>query len=887
MLQRQTRRLLVLVLLAALTGTLAAATSDVFAHTTDNGWVLGNSRMQRSFAYGQGHWRTLEITNKLDGQTTDPVSSEFSLQLVYERIGYEHGSANPLTVNTDDFTVADIHAQDLPDGGIRLAVHLNADSKLLRFAGGLKATLYYELHPQATEMLKWIELEVPRRQTTYTVSTVELEDLHLSTPPLWPADGFGQPVFTGDLFWGVEYPAASNHMQGDHLTLSYIDGRLLDLQHPYTSQKAVLGVASAGHVEDAFANYLTRIRVRPVRPFVLYNSWYDLQGADLNQTNLLDRVTAFRQRGGIALDSFVLDDGWDDLSGLWHVDPQQFPHGFAPLSNALRHNGSHLGLWFGPGGGYAQNARQRLTAGKKLGLEELAGGQWFCIAGPHYHQVLQRRMIQAVTTWHVNYLKLDGVPFGCNDPNHGHPIGIYSSPALTRSWISMLAAVRQARPGVFINFTTGSWLSPWWLQYADTLWMGGEDYGYLNDVPIVSPRQAAMTYKDSVLYDDFVRHHDQVPMSSIMTHGIIDGRLNRLGGDQESPLNWTDGIVDYIGQGTMMWELYITPSVLDGVKWKALSSAIDWAKSQRHTLLDNGSMVLGDPAAGEVYGFLHRRPGHTLLVLRNPTIHPGTASLPLPEIVTPSGSGPWQARLIYPWREDLDRDATGGLTLALGGFETVLVELDQKPAPVRLVHARAARLSASQWQVWRTPGSPDPVLNLPATPGITVQLDGHDLPVQGQQVTLPLPAPALAMTASHVQVATDDGGWRQTVTLQVGKNVDAPRWGLLLQADAGTPLPTLTCQLDGAAVQPVVYGPKGAPWQWNFVALTPGAHQLDCRAAALPASAKAAAWLLGRQHLPVHQLRIGGVHLAPPSRLHPPQWNDLLPIREPITAAQP
>lgn len=864
--------------LALLTAAVAAPpASDVYAHTTADGWVIGNSKLQRTFSYGQGHWRTLTFENKLDGRSTDVISSEFSLDLVYERIGYQHGSANPLTVNTDDFTVDSANAQDLPDGGIRLEVHLKGASSLLRYAGGLNLTLDYELHPAATEIRKWIELESPRARTTYTISSVAVEDMHVPLQPLWPAKGFGQPIFTGDLFWGIEYPASTNRMDGDHLTLSYLDGRILDQQHPYHSETAVLGVAPSGHVEEAFANYVNAIRIRPVRPFVLYNSWYDLQGSDLNQTNVEQRIRAFRSRGGIALDSFVLDDGWDDLGGLWHVNPQQFPQGFPPVSSYLQKNGTHLGLWFGPGGGYAQNARTRLANGKKLGLEELAGGEWFCIAGPQYHKVLQDRMVEAVTKWGVNYLKLDGVPFGCNNPNHGHPIGIYSSPAMTRSWISMLLAVRKARPDVFINFTTGSWLSPWWLQYADTLWMGGADYGYLNKVAIISPRQAAMTYKDSVLYDDFVRHHDQAPMSSIMTHGIIDGRLNRLGGEHESLLDWTDGIVDYIGQGTMMWELYLTPSILDQNKWDELSQAIDWAKAQRSTLLASGSMVLGDPGAGEIYGFLHRQPGHTLLVLRNPAIEPGTAKLALPTIVTPQGSGEWQARLIYPWQQDIERDATGGLTVPLGGFETALVELDQQPAPVRILHARAQRVNGSAWDVWRAPGAAEPVLHLASAHNVQVKVDGHDVRVQGTEVTLPLPATQNGLTASDVHVSTT-GGWHETATLHVAQDVTEPRWGLLVQGDSAAAA-SPTCQLDGQAAVPQASGPRNADWRWFFVPLTAGAHHLDCTLSTL---ATAQTWLLGNQSLPSHRLEIKGLDQAVPQTLTPPQWNHLVPIRTQI-----
>jgi len=75
----------------------------------------------------------------------------------------------------------------------------------------------------------------------------------------------------------------------------------------------------------------------------------------------------------------------------------------------------------------------------------------------------------------------------------------------------MLGKLRAQDPKVFLNITTSIWLSPWWLRYADTVWMGGADSGYLPSVPTLAPRQSAVSYRDSVLYDDFVTHKAQFP----------------------------------------------------------------------------------------------------------------------------------------------------------------------------------------------------------------------------------------------------------------------------------------------------------------------------------------------------------------------------------------
>ena len=37
------------------------------------------------------------------------------------------------------------------------------------------------------------------------------------------------------------------------------------------------------------------------------------------------------------------------------------------------------------------------------------------------------------------------------------------------------SAAAATKPNIFINLTTGTWPSPFWLRYADSIWRGGED----------------------------------------------------------------------------------------------------------------------------------------------------------------------------------------------------------------------------------------------------------------------------------------------------------------------------------------------------------------------------------------------------------------------------
>ena len=96
-----------------------------------------------------------------------------------------------------------------------------------------------------------------------------------------------------------------------------------------------------------FDHYLDAIRVAPLRPYLLYNSWYDLRSRDyvkehltgedrdvMTTANILrvahDFQTRFCEPYGIPLDAFVLDDGWDVYESDWQLRDPEFPGRPAP-----------------------------------------------------------------------------------------------------------------------------------------------------------------------------------------------------------------------------------------------------------------------------------------------------------------------------------------------------------------------------------------------------------------------------------------------------------------------------------------------------------------------------------------------------------------------------
>src|SRR5262249_29761217 len=149
---------------------------------------------------------------------------------------------------------------------------------------------------------------------------------------------------------------------------------------------AVLGVAPPSQLRRAFAAYLENERATPFRTFLHYNSWYDIgYFTPYTEKEAVEVIDAYGRRlvreRGVTLDSFLFDDGWDDLDHLWQFS-KDFPHGFAPVRAAAEKYSAGPGMWLSPWGGYAKPRDQRLAAAKAAGYE--VDDQGLALSGKKY-----------------------------------------------------------------------------------------------------------------------------------------------------------------------------------------------------------------------------------------------------------------------------------------------------------------------------------------------------------------------------------------------------------------------------------------------------------------------------------------------------------------------
>src|SRR5208282_4591384 len=161
----------------------------------------------------------------------------------------------------------------------------------------------------------------------------------------------GSPVVTDTAFFGVEHPLSINRGEMGYVRCFLPRGTALLAGENYECS-LVLGFTPKGQMRRGFLAYLERERAHPYRPFLHYNSWYDIgyfskydEKAALNVINTFGEELVVKR--GVKLDSFLFDDGWDDPATLWRFH-SGFPNGFTPLRQAAAKYGAAPGIWLSP-----------------------------------------------------------------------------------------------------------------------------------------------------------------------------------------------------------------------------------------------------------------------------------------------------------------------------------------------------------------------------------------------------------------------------------------------------------------------------------------------------------------------------------------------------------
>ncbi len=454
----------------------------------------------------------------------------------------------------------------------------------------------------------------------------------------------GAILASNHIFAGLETPMGLNSSK-DEGNATHIEG----LWRRNTTLKAgktwnissVVGLVAPNQLRRSFLAYSERERAVAWRPYPVYISWYELNidrnnaqapsyKGNMTVEQCADVVshwkTHFYDKYHMAPKAFVWDDGWDQY-GTWTFNPN-FPNGFDEPANEAKKMGTGIGAWLGPVGGYGQSGEYRRAYWRSKGGMQLSNED--------YYNFFIRCCTNMIDRYDFRFFKFDGISAQASaiGPDEGTR-GEENAEAI----ISIERAVRQKRPDIFLNTTVGTWASPFWFHFTDAVWRQEGDYGEAGDQG--TDRERWITYRDRLVYQNFIQRSPVCPINTLMTHGFILSRWGAVSKNMDY-----DGIVREMrcafACGSGMVELYNDYKLMDEIKdnqgnagalWKDLAECIKWQQEQADVLPD-AHWVGGNPWDGKkanVYGWAAWNGKKSVLTLRNPSTSAQTFTTTLRE----------------------------------------------------------------------------------------------------------------------------------------------------------------------------------------------------------------------------------------------------------------
>ena len=506
----------------------------------------------------------------------------------------------------------------------------------------------------------------------------------------------------------------------------------------------------------SFLAYSERERAVPWRPFPVYVSWYELNinrnNAPIPTNNMkADQVLDVEHqwmknsfsRYGVGPRAFVIDDGWDNY-GTWTFHAG-FPNEMRDIADSAKAMRAGVGAWLGPVGGYGKSGDFRRDYWRNKGGMQLSN--------PDYYKVfLDAARNLTKNNGDFCFFKFDGISaqFSAVGPDEGDR-GNENAEGIIR----LEQYVREnLRRDIFFNTTVGTWASPFWYHITDATWRQENDYGKAGNNRI--DRENWITYRDHLVYQNYVTRSPLCPINTLMTHGFILTAFGDVSKNMDyEPLRRELRCAFVCGSG--MVELYNDYALMNNIRhgqlWADLAECIKWQKRQADVLPD-AHWVGGDPWDGtkaNVYGWAAWNGKKATLALRNGANEQRQYSFTLREAL------------------NIPKTVPAGTTITLGKSFCEQDALDGlvEGRPIAIDDVLTVMLPASSLYAFDgVQGTPVAVktLTLRGEHGMSTVAVGKTLVVNAEVLPVDASFHALTWTSSTPSIATVSGGLVKALT---------------------------------------------------------------------------------------------------------------------------
>ncbi len=641
---------------------------------------------------------SLQAQNRLSGRTRQLSFPAFALRLAGEYLTGESFTFTDFAATPEEVVFSYQHE----GAGIEAEVKywLEGNKPWFRKQVVLRASA-----DSPTPERVWVDIQqeapTPLRRVGYGLRGGPDAEEQTGLDTYGTQPGCGYPVYADDWFIGLEHPAAFT-VPGDlspEAPRNGAKGERLELfHHPVWDERgviesfpAVFGAATHHHhVAKAFMDYLWDIRLpRLAKPFVTISVGWSTralgQGEYLGSFEANEAFVKAMLDLGLHPDALALDAGYFERRSLFrHKADDDEDSRFIAFREALEEKGLELSLWVSHNGRTGFDMEWIKSQGWKTGEGpgSYAHGEYVIMMQPDYEEALSERFERLVGEIGARHLKID---WDNECATSGEFAERYPTPdhvreASIRAFNRIDRRMRAKNPDLITR--NGWWPSPWWLQWANHVWLVNSGDCEYASWPSRTQRDREITHRDAMYYQITRRSETPCPLDGFDNHGFADALDNCF---TQEPHTWLDNAVLAFTRGTTYLHVTVCPEDLRQWQADSLQQVLDWLHYHADELGTRDTrMVGGNPAFGEVYGFLHPADRNVpatgsaedsaWLVLRNPSPQPQTMAM---SWANELGYAPRTVRQVYPFWQDLP--LLQGLTLL--GHEVRLVQLLCEPRP--------------------------------------------------------------------------------------------------------------------------------------------------------------------------------------------------------------
>lgn len=554
--------------------------------------------------------------------------------------------------------------------------------------------------------------------------------------PIGRKRGFPSYV-EGQFFLSLAHPAGFAIRKGADVLLQQLPGARLAPGQRFDCMEAVYGVAPTGQARQAFVSQLRdrmlrvrRGRARPIAIFEPFGARPD-GNFDANEPYLLDnlaKLDAARRESGLKWDYYSVEFWHDPAADLAKPNVRNFPNGFAKIFQEVERQGMKPGLWIDSG----QIGIWTIVNNPAVQNARTSGGG-LCRASATVSRLYLEGYTHHVRDNGVRLLKFDNLLDRCDEPNHDHLPGDYSTEPICNNIIQLYRDLDRLCPDVMIMLYW-RYQSPWWLEHADTLF----DIGTKIEAASFAP-WPTFRARDSV-----TRRLDQarwmvkdIPPVGWDSLGIwlSDWPWNSCVGKDQ----WQTGMVMDLCRGQLLAQIWSDTPVLTPAERAQAAEFIALLKA-RPACFANSRFILGNPWRNEPYGYSCSDGRRAFIAINNGVWRDSKLNIDLGQASGLPQGRQWDIYRRYPRPAKLQGNAesfAASITLNLRAMEIVLLEvvphgesptLDRKfdvqpisspipepTVPVALHNPAAKDEPAAEWQTLKPAGQFHLTGDVPAT----------------------------------------------------------------------------------------------------------------------------------------------------------------------------